>query len=246
MQEGLKMKIIAMTRKGMNKKENEDRIVVGRSVFAEGVMSGSLENGVLAIADGVGGNNAGSAASHFVASKVSMLQDITEGTLREVNSGLLALSAENSMYNGMASTLSGILLSGGKGRLFSVGNTRVYFLQGGKYLKQLTADDTTLNYLLETGQLGPEEAENFDRRNEITACFGGGRADLFKMKISDIESVASPIIMTSDGIHDYLSVDRMEEIIERHGLTETACEQMLSAAREHGSCDDASIAFGII
>ena len=207
-------------------------------------MSSEIDSGILAIADGVGGNNAGSVASHFIANKVCMLTDITAEVLQKINAELLGLSTENAEYRGMATTLSGVLLADGKACLFSIGNTRVYFLQGGKYLKQLTVDDTTLSYLLETGQMTAEEAGNFDRKNEITACFGGGRADLFKIKLSNMEAVSSPILLTSDGIHDFLSVDQMEDIIGGYGLTEKACEEMISKARLRGSCDDISIIFG--
>ncbi|MDE7353669.1 MAG: hypothetical protein K2O06_11565 [Acetatifactor sp.] len=238
------MKIIAVTQKGINKAENEDRLVVGKSILAGGTLFCEIESGILAAADGVGGNNAGSAAAHFVAGRVCMLQNATKEAMQKINADLLDLSAKNVQYNGMASTLSGILLFGGKGCLFSVGNTRVYSLQRGKYLKQLTTDDTTLNYLLETGQLTADEAQDFDRKNEITACFGGGRADLFKIELSHLESIAFPILITSDGIHDYLSVDQMEDIIGEHGLTEMTCNEMISGARAAGSQDDASIILG--
>ena len=240
------MKIIAVSQKGMNKIENEDRIVVGKSILAGGALTSYMECGLVAIADGVGGNNAGSVASHFIANKICALTEITEETLRRINAELLALSMEKPEYNGMATTLSGMLFAGASACLFSVGNTRVYFLQGGKYLKQLTKDDTTLSYLLDTGRLTEEDVGSFDRKNEITACFGGGREDLFKIKFNDIESVVSPILLTSDGIHDFLSADQMEDIIEEYGLTETACEEMISKARMLGSCDDASIVLGCL
>ena len=238
------MKIIAITQKGIHKTENEDRIIVGEAVLTGGTLSCEMESGILAVADGVGGNKAGSVASGYVADRLSALPDITAEALQEINAELLALSMEKAEYNGMASTLSGILFSEGKNRLFSVGNTRVYLLQSGRYLKQLTVDDTVLNYLLTSGQLDPEEAESYDRKNEITACFGGGAADLFQMKISDMDAVTVPILITSDGIHDYISVDQMEEIIGEHGLTETACKEMISQARASGSCDDSSIIIG--
>lgn len=240
------MKIIAVTQKGINKKENEDRIVVGKFVLTAGMQSCEMESGFLAIADGVGGNNAGAVASDFVANKICTLTEITVEMLQSINTELLALSVEKPEYSGMATTLSGILLNAGKACLFSVGNTRVYLLRGGKYLKQLTIDDTTLNYLLEKGQLTPEETEGFDRKNEITACFGGGSADLFKIKLSNMESITCPILLTSDGIHDFLSIDQMEDIIGEYGFTEAACEEMISKARKMGSCDDTSIVLGCV
>jgi protein phosphatase len=140
--------------------------------------------------------------------------------------------------------LSGICCTKGKPQLFSIGNTRVYLLQSRKYLKQLTTDDTILNYLLATGQLSSEDAKSFERKNEITACFGGGSSDLFKVKVSHIEPLTAPIMITSDGIHDYLSVDQMEDIIEEHGLCEDSCIELIKVARSNGSVDDASIVLG--
>lgn len=240
------MNIIAITQKGPSKAENEDRIIVGKNIIAEGILQCQLTNGIIAVADGVGGNNAGAVASHYVAKQLSTLNTVSENDLTRINEELLSLSLECSAYENMATTLSGVASFNGATQVFSIGNTRVYLLQGKKYFKQLTTDDTTLNYLLATGQLSPEEAESFDRKNEITACFGGGAAHLFKMKCSPIESLSSPFMMTSDGIHDYISIDLMEDIIAENGITVLACEAMISAARDAGSNDDISIVIGEI
>ncbi len=235
------MKVIAMTQMGPHKRENEDRIVAGRSVISHGILEEALFEGMLAVADGVGGCNAGAVASQFVADRLCEADGISLTFMQDINSGLLEASQRDDTLRGMATTLSGVCISNGKVQLFSVGNTRVYLLQGGKYLKQLTVDDTTLQYLLATGRLTPQEAEAFDRKNEITACFGGGRAELFKLTIRELEPFTAPIVITSDGIHDHLTVDRMEEILEEHGLCAQACESMIAQARANGSRDDASI-----
>lgn len=240
------MNIIAITQKGPNKAENEDRIILGKNIIAEGTFQTQLTNSIIAVADGVGGNNAGAVASHYVARQLSTLNIVSENEFMRINEELLSLSLECSAYENMATTLSGIASFNGTTQVFSIGNTRVYLLQGRKYLKQLTTDDTTLNYLLTTGQLSPEEADSFDRKNEITACFGGGSANLFKVKFSNLAPFISPIMITSDGIHDYLSVDQMEDAIEKHGLNEKALMEMIQAARHQGSLDDASIVLGNI
>lgn len=240
------MKIIAITQKGPSKTENEDRIIVGKNIIAEGIFQTQLPNGIVAVADGVGGNNAGAVASHYIAKKLSILNIVSDNELSKINKELLSLSFECPDYEKMATTLSGVSFHDGVTQVFSIGNTRVYLLQGGKYLKQLTTDDTTLNYLLTTGQLSPEEAKSFDRKNEITACFGGGAAHLFKMKCNTIESLSSPFIITSDGIHDYISIDLMEDIIAANGITVSAYKAIISAARNAGSKDDVSIVMGEI
>jgi protein phosphatase len=238
------MKIIAITQKGLNKSENEDRVVVGKSIIASGTFLADVEDGIIAVADGVGGHNAGAVASHFVANNIGGLKEVSFEQMEQLNYDLVEVSKTHAEHKGMATTLSGVCLSNEKTQLFSVGNTRVYLLQSRKYLKQLTTDDTTLNYLLATGQLSPEEAENFDRKNEITACFGGGNPEFFRIKISNIEPLVAPFMLTTDGIHDYLSVDELEEKIEMHGLTELCCWELIEAARNNGSIDDASIILG--
>ncbi len=238
------MKVIALTQKGISKQENEDCVVIGRNVVTGGTLFSEIDDGVLAVADGVGGNIAGAVASRFVADRICHLKEVNENTLHRINNELLELSSKQSEYKGMATTLAGVLLSNQKVILFSIGNTRVYLLQSRKYLKQLTIDDTTVNYLISTGQMTSEEAVNFDRKNEITACFGGGQAGLFKITIENIDTISSPVIITSDGIHDYLTVDKMEDIIQEFGLSEKTCEEMMVSARNAGSNDDISILIG--
>ncbi len=238
------MNVIAVTQKGLNKTENEDRVIVGKSIVANGTLYAEITDGVLAVADGVGGHNAGSVASHFVANCLCSVSNITVEQMQTINNELLKESEMNTEQKGMATTLSGVCLSNPKSKLFSIGNTRVYLLQSRKYLKQLTNDDTTLSYLLATGQLSIEDAEKFDRKNEITACFGGGSPDLFKIKLTAIEPLVAPIMITSDGIHDNLTVDQMEDIIEEFGLCEKACVELINAARRNGSYDDVSIILG--
>ena len=238
------MKIIAITQKGLNKSENEDRVVAGKSIIASGTFLAEVEDGIIAVADGVGGHNAGAVASHFVANNICGLKEVSFEQMEQLNDDLVEVSKTHAGHKGMATTLSGVCMSNEKTQLFSVGNTRVYLLQSRKYLKQLTTDDTTLNYLLATCQLSPEEAENFDRKNEITACFGGGNPEFFRIKISNIEPLVAPFMLTTDGIHDYLSVDEMEDLIEAHGLTEICCSELIKAARSKGSVDDASVVFG--
>ena len=238
------MNIIAITQKGPSKAENEDRIVIGKNLLAEGSIHTTFSSGVVAVADGVGGNNAGAVASHFVAQNLLSIAETSQEVFVKINNDLLQLSEMRADYSNMATTLSGISVSGNKTVLFSVGNTRIYLLQGRKYLKQLTSDDTTLNYLLATGQLTAKDAESFSRKNEITACFGGGAAHLLKIKCSQVDSFTVPFMLTSDGIHDYVSVDQMEDILAEKGISIETCEALIAAARSEGSVDDVSIVMG--
>ena len=154
------MKFYACSQMGISKKENEDRMILGKSVIAEGSFITNIDTGTIAIADGVGGNNAGAVASHFVATRLTVTDNISLEQLSKINTDLIELSNTEPQYSKMATTLSGIHFDKDRIFIFHVGNTRIYTLQGGKYLKQLTFDDTTINYLIASGRLSSDEAEN--------------------------------------------------------------------------------------
>ena len=240
------MNIIAVTQKGPQKIENEDRVVVNKTILSSGVLQTDFTEGILAVADGVGGNNAGAVASHFVAMKLTSLSEPSEAALTAINQALLEESSKDQGLAGMATTLSAVYITE-KVSMYHVGNTRVYSLQNGKYLKQLSSDDTKVNYLLATGQLTPEEAETYDKRNVITACMGGGKEEYFQLKVSDISEINAPaFLMTSDGVHEYVSMDEIEDTLDELGFTAAACSKIIEIAGANGSTDDASILLGVM
>ena len=154
-------------------------------------------------------------------------------------------STKNANYNGMATTLSGICISDEKARSFHIGNTRIYVFQG-SYIKQITEDHTSVNWLVKTGKLSKKEAETYDRRNEITACFGGGNPALINSLVfeesNEVLSNAKRIVLTSDGVHEYVSVDELEDVLNNEAFEPISmCNEILNLAKANGSTDDKSI-----
>ena len=64
------MKIYAATQKGVQKVQNEDRVVLNQNILSMGIHECEYAEGFVAVADGVGGNNAGAVASQFVAEEL--------------------------------------------------------------------------------------------------------------------------------------------------------------------------------
>lgn len=233
------MKIYAATQKGVQKTQNEDRIALNHEILAAGTYECECAEGFVAIADGVGGNKAGAVASQFVADELRKCGHSIEN-LTEINQSLIACSQTDEALAGMATTLALVDFNENSAKITYVGNTRVYAIVNGKYLKQLTRDDTTLEYLRATGQLDSFTAESFERKNEITACFGAGSPALLKLKQIDI-SGQDTLIVTSDGIHDYVSIDEMEDIYCAADDKVEFCKKLIDQAVENGSVDDASV-----
>ena len=194
----------------------------------------------MAVADGVGGNNGGAAASHYVANRICGMKECAMEFLESVNRDLISFSKNGVRLGNMATTLSGVFFSEGKAVSFHVGNSRVYSLLGGRYLKQLTEDDTTVNYLIKTGKLLPEDIESFQDKNEITACFGGGDPALLKIKTSEISDVKTFLLIT-DGVHNYVSIDELEDIVGNEHHLFPVCRSIAAKAEENGSTDDISV-----
>ena len=233
------MKIYAATQKGVQKARNEDRVVLNQNILSMGIRECECTEGFVAVADGVGGNNAGAVASQFVAEELGKC-DHTMEDLTEINRKLIERSRTDDALAGMATTLTLVDFTEDSAKITYVGNTRVYAIVNGKYLKQLTRDDTTLEYLLATGQLNSFTAESFERKNEITACFGADNPALLKLKQIDV-SGQDMLIVTSDGIHDYVSLDEMEDIYCTENDRVKFCKKLIEQARKNGSMDDMSI-----
>ncbi len=239
------MKIYAMTEKGEHS-ENEDRILINGNIITKGFFETECdENATVCVADGVGGNNAGAVASSFVCECLQNAVAINKNSLLDINNQLLEKSAGNANYKGMATTLSGIGIDHDNTIIFHIGNTRIYVFQG-SYIKQITEDHTSVNWLVKTGRLSQKEAETYDRRNEITACFGGGNPALINSLVftEDNESLSyiKRMVLTSDGVHEYVSVDELEDVLNNESLEPLSmCNEILSIAKANGSTDDKSI-----
>lgn len=231
--------IYVMTQAGHGKDISEDTVLVGCQIYSNVTdMVEVPDEGLICVADGVGGNNAGEEASSFVLEALADYQwsddDAMREKLMEINRQLIAMSKEDSKLSNMATTLSGVCIKDGELKIVHVGNTRVYAMQG-HYLKQLTSDHTVYNWLKSLGRIEEAEACN---KNEITSCFGGGDEKLLeKLYVQSVNEVKT-LLLTSDGIHEYVSIDDLEDIINSDIPNDEKCNAIQEAALLAGSTDD--------
>lgn len=240
------MRIYIATCRGIEKEISDDRVLVGKSIIGEvPSLVMEMEIGAVAVADGVGGNQAGNMAAALACMGLSQMNPPTLQGFQKINSFILALGRETA-YQNMGTTLSGIYWYSNKDAiLYHVGNSRIYSVQGSGYLRQLTTDDTVVEYLLRTQRLSEEEAASYSGKNEITACFGGNDEKLLKMKIGPLTMKnSSHFLMTTDGIHDYLSTDAIEDLIAECKYDWlNFVKKLVEKAEEQGSLDDRTAVF---
>ena len=139
---------------------------------------------VLAVADGMGGHQAGEVASSLAIRTVStrlgaqgiglaggrrrslaVLRDAVEEAHR------LIMSKSQGAYHGMGTTLTIALIAGGRLHLAHVGDSRAYLLRAGK-LRRLTQDHSWVGEEVRSGRLSPEEAASHPRRNLLIQALG--------------------------------------------------------------------------
>ena len=231
--------IYIMTHAGKGKAVSEDNVLVGEELYSDTTDTADIpEEGFICVADGVGGSNAGEVASSFVLNALSECEwsddEEFKMTLTEINEHLIEAGREDDKLSGMATTLSGVYLKDGTIKIVHIGNTRVYSMQG-HYLKQLTSDHTVYIWLKSMGRVEEAEACN---KNEITSCFGGGDGKLIgKIQIVTVNS-AHTFLLTSDGIHEYVSLDDLEDIMNSDIPNDEKCSAIQEAAMLAGSTDD--------
>lgn len=234
--------IYVSTHAGKRHSISEDAVLVGSDVLTE--TSAELpmpESGFICVADGVGGNRGGDQASQYVLGELSKHQETSDvdlaGLLKEINESLIAAATTDGTAIDMATTLTGFYINDGQLKLVHIGNTRAYIKQG-KYLKQITSDHTTYNWLLSSGQV--EAAQNCNK-SEITNCFGRNNPDfLAKLLVSECQQFALALL-TSDGVHEYVDLDSLEVIITGEGSWIDKCEDIVQRAVDAGSEDDVSV-----
>lgn len=246
------IKIYGYVEKGLGKVECQDRVLIGDTMLAGGFLEASWEdmkNMVVAVADGVGGYPGGEIASLMAVDGIRMLnrrmsldtEGITE-LAKNVNRGILQYGRQNPMLERMATTLTALVMNGDKAISIHIGNCRLCTFR--KYLQQITKDQTVVEDMISRGEISREQAKSSEIRNQINACLGGNKEEYIQELRVTEEGFAtkdSNIILTSDGIHDYMDEEELEEKLISETEPKKLCEEIARRARENGSEDDISI-----
>lgn len=185
---------VSRTDVGLRRKVNEDSLLV------------RTERGLWAVADGMGGHEAGDVASSKVTESllnlpiVYGLDELVECAivaLKKANKELIALAGEGAQRT-IGSTVVGLAMAGGQYRCFWAGDSRAYRVRDGEIV-QLTRDHSLVQDLVSAGMLEPEEAENHPNANVITRAVGVAE----ELMIDTVSGDARPgdqFLLATDGL----------------------------------------------
>lgn len=235
---------------GRNKAACEDAVLVGDRIFEPGFYN--IQDVqfpcVFAVADGVGGNAGAKEASYFVLRRLSEMyhSDLTLDDLVSIminiDSELIDFSSFLEGKENMASTLTVFIVEQHRALSAHVGNTRLLEVRNG-VIHQLSHDQTAKQIMLDTGNYA--SARDFGN-SELLGFMGGASVNgIAYLKVAELWTDgdrADQIILTSDGIHDYVEPDRFSALYESNKMYPRRLFQMIfNEADMNDSCDDKSM-----
>ncbi|MEQ9464597.1 MAG: protein phosphatase 2C domain-containing protein [Haliea sp.] len=199
--------------------------------------------GLMVVADGVGGHQAGEVASQVtcevLARDVHRLGDL-ESAIRRANLEVRDAVAAGRGKAGMATTVVAVQFDGARYELAWVGDSRAYLWDG--QLKLLTRDHSYVEALLEKGQITFAEARHHPRKNVIVQAIGLQDEDKLRVGSNGGHLKAGDIlVLCSDGLSDVVDCDRLAAILSLDEPLEKRCHELVQAAVQNGGRDNVTV-----
>ncbi|MCA1626371.1 MAG: protein phosphatase 2C domain-containing protein, partial [Acidobacteria bacterium] len=227
----------SITDRGLNEKRpvNEDSLLAdaGRCIFA--------------VADGVGGAEAGEVASQTAVEVLAEafrqhqngddVEDLMEIALQRANSSIFQMSREQQRFSMMATTIVALHLDGHRATIGHVGDSRLYRLSPDGQLRRETADHSMVEEEVRAGRMTPEQAAHHPSRNVISRALGAEAAVEVDLKTIEVED-GTTFLLCSDGITRHIEDAEIGELLKSEPSLEVVCAEMKRRCFERGAEDN--------
>jgi protein phosphatase len=223
------------THTGQQRRENEDSLYARAPLFA--------------VADGMGGAQAGEIASRIAVETLGggvadpdaghSIEERLADLVREANGRIHELSRSDDRRAGMGTTMTAVLVGEAEVTIAHVGDSRAYLLRDGS-LDRLTRDHSLVEELVQQGKLTPEEAHTHPQRSVITRAVGP------EARV-DVDTQTSPardsdiFLICSDGLTTMVGEAEIAEVISGAPSLEAAGRRLIDAANAAGGRDNITV-----
>lgn len=234
------MRIYSRTDTGLKRDENQD------AYFAETLS----DNAAFAVVcDGMGGANAGNIASKKAVEIIKKyiqksyretigekeLVRLVQNAVLSANIELYRMSVNKEELRGMGTTVVVCLAVNNRAVICHVGDSRAYIV--GEKAVQITRDHSVVQSLVESGKITAEQALTHPKKNIITRALG-----VEENVISDVNVIdygrGDYILLCSDGLINYVSLDFIEKTLNGTDHTEDLAELLVNEANRNGGGDN--------
>ncbi|WP_258868560.1 PP2C family serine/threonine-protein phosphatase [Arthrobacter sp. RT-1] len=223
------------TDRGLRRELNEDSYIASDPVFA--------------VADGMGGHEAGEVASGLCVRALAAMPQLTTGE-RTATAAVLQqylVRADNSIREATGAragtTLSGAVIVEQMGvpywLVMNIGDSRTYRLSQGRF-EQISVDHSEVQELVDAGEITPQQATVHPRRHVVTRALGTGdetEADYWLLPVEE----GDRILVCSDGLTSELSDEHIFRILSTVGQPQDAVDALIQAALRNGGRDNVTV-----
>ena len=158
------------------------------------------------------------------------------GAVVAANERLRAIVAERPELEGMGTTLTAMLWSGGRFGMVHVGDSRAYRLRDG-LLEQMTADHTWVQRLIDEGRITEEEAGHHPQRSLLMRVLDG-RTQV-EADIGTFDAYAGDrYLLCSDGLSGFVSQETLAETLAAYQDPQQAVDALIELALRAGGPDN--------
>jgi serine/threonine protein phosphatase PrpC len=205
------------------------------------------EFGIFAVADGVGGAQAGEVASQMAIETLSDAfgnmpdtadsEDVMRAAVSKANEAIFEMASQLSELAKMATTIAALHIKGDVATIGHVGDSRVYrFMPDGRVVQE-TLDHSIVAEEVRAGRMTEEQAANHPSRNIISRALGAEPSVEIDLKTVMIEPGTS-FLLCSDGITRHVNEDEMLTALRSGGQASNACALLKDLCYERGAEDN--------
>lgn len=210
--------------------------------------------GLFAVADGMGGHNAGEVASREA---IRVLEEVIESNLTsdkergqflhqailEANQFIYNLSNQDASFIGMGTTVTASCFNGMNLKVVHVGDSRCYLIRDST-IHRLTQDHSLVGELVRQNKITSLEATQHPHRNVLLRALGTSpevQVDIIdcKLNVNDI------ILMCTDGVTEYLSDEELM-YFSKNNEPENAVVNIVNEVLKRGGSDNTTLIMVVI
>jgi protein phosphatase len=229
---------------GRVREANEDALL---ALARGGARDGEM---LVAVADGMGGHNAGEVASALAVESLTRALEETDASapsedllvqaVELANRTIWEAAAQDADKEGMGTTLvCAMVNAAGDVVIANVGDSRAYGVTDG-HASLVTSDHTWVNQQVLSGQMSEREAQRSPYRNLLTRSLGGTpsvQVDMF----TDLRlGLGDALVLVSDGVSGYLDTRDVATVLRQSATAQEAADVLVREAVNRGGADNAT------
>jgi len=230
----------SLSDRGLNERRplNEDSFLADR------------ERSIFAVADGVGGAEAGEVASQTAIEVLDEafrhqndggdVEDLMELAIQRANASIHQMAQDHVRFSMMATTIVALHVKDNIATFGHVGDSRLYRLTPDGHLHRETADHSIVEEEVRAGRMTPEQAANHPSKNVISRALGAEDVVEVDMRTIEVEE-GTEFVLCTDGITRHISDNELRQLLVVNDNLDDVCAQLKERCFERGAEDNLTV-----